>query len=293
MEKSLETSKIDVRIVVSGPDISEVISKAIKSIDFEKDYNIVLSSIIPTSDLSIAQKVATGGDIILIGGYGHDENFNLLFNELKTDFNHIGLFDYNNIFGESESINDDLVKEEILHSIIKSGLSYSLNLINIHTLEKKLNSLKNQYNTLSDDHNKVINENNELSKENNLLTNDLDEIKSDFSSFKDRFSDIHSKNILEVFNLEKLWDEIFNEELLNYEKVILATDKFKPDNIIIGQGFIGAKSKDLAIEWLKIIKTALIFVEDNEDELKEDISQSKPNIKEDYEIPNSFENFWD
>ena len=62
------------------------------------------------------------------------------------------------------------------------------------------------------------------------------------------------------------------------EKVILATNKFKPENIIVGQGYIGAKSKQDAIDWLKIIKTALIFVGNN---------------NEDSNISNAFENIWD
>ena len=80
-------SKVDVRIIVSGLDIAEVVSKSVDNTQLERDYNIIVSSIIPTNNFEIAKKVANGGDIILIGGYGQDENYNLLFNDLKTDFN--------------------------------------------------------------------------------------------------------------------------------------------------------------------------------------------------------------
>ena len=133
MENNNNVSKIDVRIIVSNLDIAGLVSKAVDNIQLERDYNIVVSSIIPTTDFEIAKKVAEGADIILIGGYGQDENYNLLFNDLKTDFNHIGLFDYNNVLYENEDINQELAQKEILNSIIKSTLSYSLNLINIHT----------------------------------------------------------------------------------------------------------------------------------------------------------------
>ena len=57
-----------------------------------------------------------------------------------------------------------------------------------------------------------------------------------------------------------------NENLVDEEKIVIATNKFKPDNILVGQGFIAAQSRTQAIDWLKIIKTALIFVEDSEEE---------------------------
>ena len=297
MENNTYGSKIDVRIIVSNLDIAGLVSKAVDSAQLEKDYNIVVSSIIPTTDLELAKKVAEGADIILIGGYGQDDNFNLLYNDLKTDFNHIGLFDYNNVLFESEQVNAELAQKEILNSIIKSTLSYSLNLINIHTLENKLLKITHNYNSLLDDYNKLIKENEVLSMENNDLHNDIDNLKSDFTNFKNRFEDIHNKDFLEIYKLDELWQEVFRQDLIDEEKIVIATSKFKPDNIIVGQGFIAAQSKNHAIDWLKIIKTALIFVEDNKEELTKELSSKRikksPEVREDYDLPNTFENFWE
>lgn len=290
-------SKIDVRIIVSGLDIAQLVSKAVNNIQLENDYNIIVSSIIPTVELSIVKKVASGADILLIGGYGHDETYNILFNELKTDFNHIGLFDYNNIIIEDESIDFRLAEKEILNSIIKSTLSYSLNLINIHTLENKLMKVTHNYNNLLDDYNQLIKENEVLIGENNDLIQDLDDVKSDFSSFKLRYEDIYSKNILEIFNLEELWQDTFRQDLVDEERIVIATNKFKPENIIVGQNYIAAESKEKAIEWLNIVRTALIFVDDNEEDLKKELSNAPkekvPEVRDEYDIPNTFENFWD
>ena len=297
MENNNYGSKIDVRIIVSNLDIAGLVSRAVDGIQLEKDYNVVVSSIIPTADLDLAKKVAEGADIILIGGYGQDENFNLLFNDLKTDFNHIGLFDYNNVLFESEEVNAELAQKEILNSIIKSTLSYSLNLINIHTLENKLIKITHNYNSLLDDYNKLIKENEVLSMENNDLHDDINNLKSDFSNFKNRFEDIHNKDFLEIYKLDELWEEVFRQNLVDEEKIVIATNKFKPDNILVGQGFIAAQSKNQAVDWLKIIKTALIFVDDNKDELTEELSSKRrekpPEVREDYDIPNTFENFWE
>ncbi len=297
METQNHESKIDVRIIVGGLDIAQLVSKAVNNIQLENDYNIIVSSIIPTVELSIVKKVANGADILLIGGYGHDETYNILYNELKTDFNHIGLFDYNNIIIEDESIDFKLAEKEILNSIIKSTLSYSLNLINIHTLENKLMKVTHNYNNLLDDYNQLIKEQEVLTRENSELREDIDDIKSDYSAFKSRYEDIYSKEILEIFSLNDLWQDTFRQDLTDEERIVIATDKFRPDNIIVGQGYIAAESRNKAVEWLNIVRTALIFVDDNEDDLKRELNSDDetkaPEVIDDYEIPNNFENFWD
>ena len=297
MESDAHESKIDVRIIVGGLDIAQLVSKAVNNIQLENDYNIIVSSIIPTVELSIVKKVASGADILLIGGYGSDETYNILFNELKTDVNHIGLFDYNNIIVEDESIDFKLAEKEILNSIIKSTLSYSLNLINIHTLENKLMKVTHNYNSLLDDYNQVIKEQEVLTRENNELREDIDEIKSDYSAFKSRYEDIYSKEILEIFSLEELWQDTFRQDLNDEKRIVIATNKFRPDNIIVGQGYIAAESRTKAVEWLNIVRTALIFVDDNEGDLKRELNSNDepkaPEVNDDYEIPNNFENFWE
>ncbi len=297
MQDENHESKIDVRIIVSGLDVAQLVSKAVNNIQLENDYNIIVSSIIPTVELNIVKKVASGADILLIGGYGHDETYNILFNELKTDFNHIGLFDYNNIIIEDESIDFKLAEKEILNSIINSTLSYSLNLINIHTLENKLMKVTHNYNALSDDYDKLLKEQEVLTRENRELREDISEIKQDYLAFKTRYEDIYSKEILEVFSLDELWRDTFGEDLSDGERISIATDRFKPDNIIVGQGYIAAQSRQKAVEWLNIVRTALIFVDNNQDDLKRDLSPKKetapPEVRDDYDIPDTFENFWE
>ena len=133
--------------------------------------------------------------------------------------------------------------------------------------------------------------------ENNDLKVDMNNLKSDFSEFKARFENIHTKDFLEIYRLDDLWNEIFGENLVDEEKIVIATNKFKPDNILVGQGFIAAQSRTQAIDWLKIIKTALIFVEDSEEELRQEFNsktQNKPpEVRDAYDVPNTFENFWD
>ena len=282
MQDEIHDSKIDVRIIVSNLDIAQYVSKAVNNIQLENDYNIIVSSIIPTVELNIVKKVATGADILLIGGYGLDETYNILFNELKTDFNHIGLFNYNNIIVDDESIDFKLAEKEILNSIIKSTLSYSLNLINIHTLENKLMKVTHNYNSLLDDYNQLIRDHEILKNQNTQLHEEITTVKEEFNAFKLRYEDIYSKDILEVFNLEELWQEIFRQDLIDENKIILATNRFKPDNIVIGQGFIASQSKQKAVEWLNIIRTALIFIDENDDDIDGDAEIADEYDADDY-----------
>lgn len=153
------------------------------------------------------------------------------------------------------------------------------------------------YNSLLDDYNQLIKEQEVLTQENKELIEDIEELRSDFKVFKSRYEDIYSREILEVFNLETLWQETFRQELTDGERVIIATEKFRPDNIIVGQGYIAAETRQKAIEWLNIVRTALIFVDDNLDDLKKDLNEKTPEEvpedNEEYEISNAFENFWD
>lgn len=158
--------------------------------------------------------------------------------------------------------------------------------------------ITHNYNNLLDDYNQLIKENEVLTQQNNELIEDIDAVKSDFSAFKLRYEDIYSKNILEIFNLEELWQETFRQDLEDEERIVIATNRFRPENIIVGQNFIAAESKSKAVEWLNIVRTALIFVDENSQELKKDLNETKeeekiPEVNDDYDIPNSFENFWD
>ena len=294
MQEEVHESKIDVRIIVSNLEIAQVVSKAVNNIQLENDYNIIVSSIIPTVEVDIVKKVSNGADILLIGGYGHDETYNILFNELKTDFNNIGLFNYSNIFDDNdESIDFQRAEKEILNSIIKSTLSYSLNLINIHTLENKLMKVTHNYNNLLDDYNQLIRDNDLLKNQNKELLEEINDIKEDYSAFKLRYEDIYSKDILEIYNLEELWQETFHQNLIDENKIILATNRFKPDNIIIGQGFIASISKQKAIEWLNIIRTALIFIDENDDDLLNNNEDVYSDVTDEYNISDDYVNLWD
>ncbi|OQD59163.1 hypothetical protein MBBAR_5c00060 [Methanobrevibacter arboriphilus JCM 13429 = DSM 1125] len=289
IDESDDQKPVDVRIIVDGPEDSEFLSKAIKNINLFDDFNIIISSIITTQNVEIAKNAVLGADIILIATHS-DENgknsFSNFYNALKNDFNYVEYLSFPKA-RDIEITDIKNVENEIKNSIIRAGLASIFDITNINQVRSELLKLGIEFDKSKDENEKVSLENDMLVKEINQLKNEnfelnneikdlndhIDEIKLDFTDFKSRYSNIHTKDLLEVFPITELWVDVFNVTLTDdeVEKVVIATNKFSPENIIVGQGYIGAISKEDAIDWLKIVKTALIFVENDNDELQREI----------------------
>jgi predicted nuclease with TOPRIM domain len=127
-------------------------------------------------------------------------------------------------------------------------------------------------------------ENKRLSSSNTKLSEHLKIVEDEFKNMKQRHEDIEnkyqllkSKQLFERFSLDELWKESFDEELNEEEQIYFISNEFKPEEIILGQGFIAATSKDDAKEWLKIIRAVLIFYDSKIEDLKEEFIDDKLN----------------
>ena len=290
---------VDVRIILTNLDYLEFLSKAVSNFDLS-NFNVNISSIIPTKDIEIAKNTVIGADLILIASENNAENHKLYQNfkkSLKNEFNYIeylklpSLDELNGY--EYDDYDDNLMEDEIANSIIRGGLYSISNLSSINDSKRKYAELKKNFeeeslkydkitkeNELLVKESKAIREKNEkLSEEVKVLQRQLDQIKSDFSDLKSRFEGIHSKNSLEVYSLNELWYDLFGEYLSQdvYKFILISTDNFRPKNLMIGQGAICAESKEDALDWLKIIKTAFILSDTNKQDL--DYNNFKSNFK--------------
>ena len=290
---------VDVRIILTNLDYLEFLSKAVSNFDLS-NFNVNISSIIPTKDIEIAKNTVIGADLVLIAAENNAENHKLYQNfkkSLKNEFNYIeylklpSLDELNGY--EYDDYDDNLMEDEIANSIIRGGLYSISNLSSINDSKRKYVELKKDFeeeslkydkitkeNELLVKESKAIREKNEkLSEEVKVLQRQLDQIKSDFSDLKSRFEGIHSKNSLEVYSLNELWYDLFGEYLSQdvYKFILISTDNFRPKNLMIGQGAICAESKEDALDWLKIIKTAFILSDTNKQDL--DYNNFKSNFK--------------
>ena len=302
-------SPIDVRIIVEGASDVESVSRAMQDVALGAEYNITISSIIPTTSLEIAQRAVKGADVVLIAtdvdapGRELAEKYQ---EALKDQVGHLERmkFPYGH---DVEYIDPVLIKDEIKNAIIRAGLSSISYIKYFRELETELDASTDKLREISMENSDLRSENHQnqekldeivqinqqLQEELETLQNDSNRIKNEYVQLKSKCSRLQEKNLLEVFSIKKLWNEAFNQILKEEDQIIFATNQFKPDNIVVGQGWISARSRDEALEWLKVIKTALIFIDPtvNSEEVQEEIQQNLQ--EEDNKLEKRFKNIFD
>ncbi len=302
-------SPIDVRIIVEGASDVESVSRAMQDVALGAEYNITISSIIPTTSLEIAQRAVKGADVVLIAtdvdapGRELAEKYQ---EALKDQVGHLERmkFPYGH---DVEYIDPVLIKAEIKNAIIRAGLSSISYIKYFRELETELDASTDKLREISMENSDLRSENHQnqekldeivqinqqLQEELETLQNDSNRIKNEYVQLKSKCSRLQEKNLLEVFSIKKLWNEAFNQILKEEDQIIFATNQFKPDNIVVGQGWISARSRDEALEWLKVIKTALIFIDPtvNSEEVQEEIQQNLQ--EEDNKLEKRFKNIFD
>lgn len=302
-------SPIDVRIIVEGASDVESVSRAMQDVALGAEYNITISSIIPTTSLEVAERAVKGADVVLIAtdvdapGRELAEKYQ---EALKDQVGHLERmkFPYGH---DVEYIDPVLIKAEIKNAIIRAGLSSISYIKYFRELETELDASTDKLREISmensdlrsENHQKqekldeIVQINQQLQEELETLQDDSSRIKNEYVQLKSRCSRLQEKNLLEVFSIKKLWNEAFNQILKEEDQIIFATNQFKPDNIVVGQGWISARSRDEAIEWLKVIKTALIFIDPtvNSEEIQQEIRENLQ--EEDNKLEKRFKNIFD
>jgi predicted nuclease with TOPRIM domain len=289
-------SPIDVRIIVEGASDVENVSRAMQNIALGAEYHITISSIIPTTNPMIAKKVVKGADILLIATDVDAPGRELADKFQKTLKDEVGHIERIKLpYGHDvEYINPSIIRDEIKNAIIRAGLTSITHIQELREKEDELwesqrevKNLENELEDVSSDKQRLITQLQNSSEEKEEFVNEIQELEDELKLFKQRYVDLkneygimQNKNLFETFSLNELWNELFNEDLDEEEHVYFITSEFKPDNIIIGQGLIAAPTRSDVVEWLKIIKTVLIFYDSRIDDLKEEINNDKfsPNL---------------
>ena len=287
---------IDVRIIVEGASDVEIVSRAMQNIALGAEYHITISSIIPTTNPEIAKKAVQGADIVLIAtdvdapGRELAEKFKKC---LKDQVGHVERMKFP--FGHDvEYMDPSIIRKEIKNAIIRTGLTSIANIHKFRELEdqlvesrENLVELTKEKKDLEIENQNLGSLNKELSDSNEKLSEKLNIVQDDFRNAKNRHADIKnkyqfikSKQLFERFSLSELWKESFDEELNDKEQIYFISNEFKPENIIIGQDYIAAATKEDAKEWLKIIRAVLIFYDSKIENLKEEFTDEKfnPNL---------------
>ena len=282
---------IDVRIIVEGASDVEKVSRAMQNIALGAEYHITISSIIPTTNPEIAKKAVRGADVLLIAtdvdapGRELADKFQKC---LKKEVGHIERMKLP--FGHDvEYIDPAIIRKEIKNAIVRAGLLSVANIGKYTEIEErlweskdKIKALRKENEELSLENQGLTSQTQELSKENEKLENKLNIVEEEFQAAKEKHADaknryniLKNKKLFETFPLKELWKKAFNEELTDEDQVYFISNEFKPEKIVVGQGYIAAPSKEDAVNWLKIIRTVLIFYDSKIDDLKADFGDEK------------------
>ena len=287
---------IDVRIIVEGASDVEIVSRAMQNIALGAEYHITISSIIPTTNPEIAKKAVQGADIVLIAtdvdapGRELAERFKKC---LENQVGHVERMKFP--FGHDvEYMDPSIIRKEIKNAIIRTGLTSIANIHkfrelddqliesreNLMVLAKEKKDLEIENQNLYSVNKKLSGSNDNLAEELKIVEDEFRNAKQKHVDIKNKYQFIKSKQLFERFSLKKLWKESFDEELNEEEQVYFISNEFKPDEIIVGQGYIAASSKDVAKEWIKIIRAVLIFYDSKIEDLKEEFTDEKfnPNL---------------
>jgi predicted nuclease with TOPRIM domain len=288
-----EINPIDVRIIVEGASDVEIVSRAMQDIALGAEYHITISAIIPTTNPEIARKAVQGADIVLIAtdvdapGRELAEKFKKC---LKNQVGHVERMKFP--FGHDvEYMDPSIIRKEIKNAIIRTGLTSIANIHKFRELDDQLTEstenvlilakekedleIKNQY--LESENKRLSSSNTKLSEQLKIVEEESRNIKQRHADIKNKYQLLKSKQLFERFSLNELWKESFDEELNEEEQIYFISNEFKPEKIILGQGFIAATSKDDAKEWLKIIRAVLIFYDSKIEDLKEEFIDDKLN----------------
>lgn len=290
-----KSSPIDVRIIVEGASDVENVSRAMQNIALGAEYHVTISSIIPTTNPEIARKVVKDADILLIATDVDAPGRELADKFQKTLKNEVGHIERMKLpFGHDvEYIDPNIIRDEIKNAIIRAGLTSITHIQELREMEAELleskadaKNLRNELEDLSSENQNLIGQLRDSADETEEFLNEIHDLEDELKLFKQRYADVknaygimRNKNLYERFSLNDLWSELFNEDLDEEEHVYFITSEFKPDNIIMGQGFMAASSRDNAVEWLKIIRTVLIFYDSRIEDLKAEMGNDKfPNL---------------
>lgn len=269
------SSPTDVRIIVESAYDMETVSKALKNLTFEDDYNIIISSLILTRNFELIKKIVSGADVVLIATreYGNNVEFNKNYVQLLKD--EVGHIERVMLSDVEEEFNSDFMSQQIENAIIRAGLSSikilnyfkdlekqnNLSLLKINELNKEIKDINSKNYELVEKLEEQTQINSNLQIEINSNNKHMDKLTERYNNLKTKNAYFEEKQLNEVFSIDSLWMETFNESLNDYERIIFATNQFKPKNIIIGQGLISVPNKNSAVQWLKVVKTALCFID--------------------------------
>ncbi|ASJ04917.1 toprim domain-containing protein [Thermococcus barossii] len=252
---------VDVRILVEGASDVEVVSKALQGLALGSEYNITISSIIPTTNVEIAKSAAAGADLLIIATDADRVGRDLaerLFSELGEMVGHVERMKLP-LGHDLEHVDVELVRKELKNTLVRAGLKSLQILPEYMALRNQLLDLKGRYDGLAEEYRK-------LREEYEALTKTLEELREENTRLKEENEGL--KALLEsaknIYRIEEAWKSLFPAEPVPDETYIgKAVEKLGlAGRVIVGQGYIFAEDKGLVDELLRTVYLSLSIREE-------------------------------
>ena len=258
---------VDVRILVEGASDVEVVSKALQGLALGSEYNITISSIIPTTNLEIAKSAAAGADLLIIATDADRVGRELadkLFRELSELVGHVERMKIP-LGHDLEHIDVELVRKELKNTLVRAGLKSLQILPEYMALRNQLLDLKGKYDMLEQ-------EKQNLEKEIQNLQEKYEELRQEYQRLREENENL--KILLDrrsLIKIEDAWEQIFPGKEVPSEEIIgKAVEKLGlQGRVIVGQGYIYAEEERLIEELLKIVYLSMIMTKSEEQSGKE------------------------
>ena len=258
---------VDVRILVEGASDVEVVSKALQGLALGSEYNITISSIIPTTNLEIAKSAAAGADLLIIATDADRVGRELadkLFRELSELVGHVERMKIP-LGHDLEHIDVELVRKELKNTLVRAGLKSLQILPEYMALRNQLLDLKGKYDMLEQ-------EKQNLEKEIQNLQEKYEELRQEYQRLREENENL--KMLLDrrsLIKIEDAWEQIFPGKEVPSEEIIgKAVEKLGlQGRVIVGQGYIYAEDERLIEELLKIVYLSMIMTKSEEQSGKE------------------------
>ncbi|NJE10713.1 toprim domain-containing protein [Thermococcus sp. MAR1] len=253
---------VDVRILVEGASDVEVVSKALQGLALGSEYNITISSIIPTTNVEIAKSAAAGADLLIIATDADRVGRDLaerLFSELGEMVGHVERMKLP-LGHDLEHVDVELVRKELKNTLVRAGLKSLQILPEYMALRNQLLDLKGRYDGLGEEYRK-------LRDEYEAVTKAFEELKEENARLKEENEGL--KALLEsaknIYRVDEAWRSLFPAEPVPDEAYIgKAVEKLGlAGKVIVGQGYIFAEDKALVDELLRTVYLSLSIKEES------------------------------
>ncbi len=251
---------VDVRILVEGASDVEVVSKALQGLALGSEYNITISSIIPTTNIEIAKSAAAGADLLIIATDADRVGRDLaerLYTELSEMVGHVERMKLP-LGHDLEHVDVELVRKELKNTLVRAGLKSLQILPEYMALRNQLLDLRGRYEGILRDHE-------ELEKAHKELETKYTELKSQNEQLLAENSELRKllEGRVNTYKLEEVWKSLFPvEEMPEEEYIGKAVEKLGlKGKVIVGQGYIYSESRRLVEDLLKTVYLSLTIKE--------------------------------